>query len=210
VLVCTNPVDEKQVPRLCHEILKLNISSYWHPCPYTNLVPPEESNDVKNKSQTNENAGSFSCLGGCMDLMAVMLAMQPWPRAWLRARFIHNVTSRPTDLHKTSGSLFVSFPSAPPLWSESCFFSSSLYPLLFDSLFLPLIYFIIEFHIRFRIDFHPIFLFTKFKFFLIFCLSFLLLYRSVCLFYSCACMLHYTNYGLHGRIFFPFKDGYFS
>jgi len=93
-------------------------------------------------------------------------------RLKLRARFIHNVTSSPTHLHQTSGGLFVSFPSAPPLWSEWCFLSSSLSPPLFVSLFLPLICFIIEFHIRFRIHFSPIFLFKKFKIFLCF-LSFI-------------------------------------
>lgn len=126
-------------------------------------------------------------------------------RLKLRARFIHNVTSRPTHLHQTSSSLFVSFPSAPPLWSECCFFSSSLSPPLFVSLFLSLICFTIEFHISFRIYFPPIFLFTKFNFFFFFsyflsfiCTSFIVQSAS-----SIYVHVYYTLLPMDCRIGFP-------
>ena len=62
-----------------HENMEQNLSSYDTPAltRRTSCRLKKESNDAKNKSQTNQNAGSFLCLGGCMDLMEVLLAMQP-------------------------------------------------------------------------------------------------------------------------------------
>lgn len=95
---CTKPVNEIQVPGLCQENLKQNRSSYDTPAlTRTSCRLKKESNDAENKRQTNQNAGSFLCLGGCMDLMEVMLAMQPWPRASSRGRDI-SITSHPDRL----------------------------------------------------------------------------------------------------------------
>lgn len=49
----------------------------------------KETNDAKNKSQTNQNAGSFLCRHACKPTLTVRLK--------LRARFIHNAKCRPTD-----------------------------------------------------------------------------------------------------------------
>jgi len=96
--VCTKPINEIQAPGLCHENLKQNSSSYDTPAlTRTSCRLKKESNDAENTSQTNQNAGSFLCLGGCMDLMEVMLAMQPWPRASSWGRDL-SITSHPDRL----------------------------------------------------------------------------------------------------------------
>jgi len=126
-------------------------------------------------------------------------------RLKLRAPFIHNVTSSPTHLHQTSSGLFVTFPSAPPLWSECCFFIIPLFPLLylfpcFSLLFASLQNFIFAFvstflQFSFLQNLNFFYMFSVFHLYV--------LYRSVCLFYLRACILHSSTYGLQDRIPHP-------
>lgn len=100
---CMSPVDETQAngwipwePGLRPWSKAVRVYDTPAPTP-TSCRLKKESNDAKNKSQTNQNAGSFLCLGGCMDLMEVMLAKQPWPHASSWGRDL-SITSHPDRL----------------------------------------------------------------------------------------------------------------
>jgi hypothetical protein len=120
----------------------------------------KESNDAKNKNQTNQNAGSFLCLGGCMDLMEVMLAKQPWPHASSWGRDL-SITSHPDRLICTNFKQSVSFPNVPLLWSEFCLVLPLFLLLYLFPCFCLLVTSLNNF-IFFRSYFPPIFLFTNF------------------------------------------------